>query len=271
MNRNGTILYVAEYSNSRVQAFQVPSKFGTTIPSSASGLLGVYFDDNVSRLYTSEYGTPGRLSLWPSGQTLPPTGTMSCNLAGGWASLPYGIAGDKDGNIYVSHNTCNTLIVWPHNSTVPKCLAGACIGGSYATQLSSPRHIYLDEDNGFIYVADTSNHRIQRFAVNGTGTGVTVAGGNGAGTALNQVKSPTGVYVSKKDGSIYISERDNHRITKWLANATSGTVVAGSASGSSGCTPSRLNQPFAVISDRNETWMYVADYNNNRVQRFPVV
>jgi DNA-binding beta-propeller fold protein YncE len=240
------------------------------MPSSALGQLGVYFNDNLSRLYTSEFGTPGKLSIWPSGQTLPSTGTMSCNAGGGWGSMPYGIAGDKNGNIYVSHNTCNTLVAWLFNSTTPIRLGGTGSGGPSAQQLSSPRHIYLDEDHGFIYVADTGNNRIQRFSVNGNGTGVTVAGGNGAGTALNQLNYPTGVYVSKKDGSIYISECNNNRVSRWGSNATSGTVVAGSAGGTSGSTASLLNQPFAVILDRNETWMYIADYNNHRVQRFLV-
>ena len=240
------------------------------MPSTAIGHLGVYFDEKASKLYTAEYGNPGKLSLWPSGQTLPSTGTASCSVPGGWAAMPYGIAGDKNGNIYVSHNTCNTLIAWLSNSTAPIRLGGTGVGGPSAQELNSPRHIYLNENNGFIYVADTLNHRIQRFSVNSSGTGVTVAGGNGAGAALHQVNYPTGVYVSKKDGSIYISECNNHRVSKWLPNAGAGTVVAGSATGASGNTASLLNQPFAVILDRNETWMYIADYNNHRVQRFPV-
>lgn len=268
-NRNGSILYVAEYSNNRVQAFQSSSSMGVTIPSSAKGPLGVYFDEALSILYISELGAPTKLSRWPSGQTLPASGTMSCNTAGGWTGMPYGVIGDRQGNIYASDNSCHTLVVWPFNSTVPRRIGGVGTAGASANHLNSPRHIYLDEIHSFIYVADTNNHRIQRFSITGNGTAVTVAGGNGAGTGLHQTKTPTGVYVSTKDGSIYVSERDNHRVTKWRINATAGMVVAGRANGTSGKDRWSLNLPFAVVLDRDEDYIYVADYNNHRIQRFP--
>ena len=130
--------------------------------------------------------------------------------------------------------------------------------------------MFLDETNSFLYVADTDNHRVQRFLLGGNGTGVTVAGGNGNGIAANQTYGPTGVYVSKKDGSIYVSERGSHRVQKWAPNATFGVTVAGRSDGTPGNGAFELNQPFTVLMNRNETWMYIADFGNNRVQRYPV-
>jgi DNA-binding beta-propeller fold protein YncE len=271
MNQNGTILYIAEFGNNRVQAFHLLSKMGITIPTSTNSILGVYFHDYSSKLYTSNFNTPRKLARWPSGQTLPANGVMACDATGGWASSPYGIIGDQQGNIHVSGVNCHTLMKWPFNSNVSIRIAGVGTTGSSSNHLNQPRHVYLDEVNAFIYVADTLNHRVQRFSDHGNTTGTTVAGGNGAGNRLNQTNAPTGVYVSSKDGSIYVSERDNHRVTKWAPNATVGILVAGNLNGIAGNNATSLNQPFAVILDRNETWIYVVDYNNHRVQRFPIV
>jgi sugar lactone lactonase YvrE len=262
---------VGEYGGNRLQAFQLPSKSGTTIPTTVSGILGIYYDDDTSTAYVTEYSTY-KLSKWPSGQTLPPTGTTTaCNAGGGWFGLPYGVIVDRQGNTYVSHNSCNTLVKWTPNATKPILIGGTGTSGSSSLQLNSPRHIYLDENNAFIYVADTNNHRIQRFTTNGNGTGVTVAGGHGSGAASNQLNSPTGVYVSQKDGSIYISDQNNNRIQKWTVNATSGVTVAGNSNGTSGNGSFALKNPFAIVLDPTETYMYIADYYNNRVQRYPVI
>ena len=56
--------------------------------------------------------------------------------------------------------------------------------------------------------------------------GVTVAGGNGAGAATNQLSHPTGVFVGD-DGSIYVPDTHNHRVVKWGPGVSSGRVVAG--------------------------------------------
>jgi sugar lactone lactonase YvrE len=271
VSRDGSTLYVGEWGNNRVQTFQIPSKSGTTVVASLNGIVGIYFDDYISKLYVTEF-TGNKLSIWSSGQTLPLSGTRTgCNGTGGWFGEPYGVVGDTQGNIYVSHNTCNSVVKWTPNSTIPIRIGGTGISGATSLQLSSPRHIYVDDTNSFIYVADTSNHRVQRFAINGNGTGITVAGGNGMGKGTTQLNSPAGVYVSWKDGSIYVSDRANNRIQKWATNATFGVTVAGYSNGTAGAGPVALNAPYAVTLDRNETWMYIADYSNNRVQRFPVV
>ena len=56
--------------------------------------------------------------------------------------------------------------------------------------------------------------------------GVTVAGGNGQGSGLNQLTSPHGIYVDD-DQTIYIADLGNHRIMTWKHDATAGEIVAG--------------------------------------------
>ncbi|CAF4313720.1 unnamed protein product, partial [Rotaria magnacalcarata] len=56
--------------------------------------------------------------------------------------------------------------------------------------------------------------------------GLTVAGGNGQGNGINQLSNPCGLYVDD-DQTVYVADRDNHRIVEWKSGATSGQVVAG--------------------------------------------
>ncbi|CAF1480846.1 unnamed protein product, partial [Adineta ricciae] len=273
LTRNDSILYVADFGNTRIQQFQLSSKNGTTVPVSIPNVGGLYYDDYASILYIAQtaYDIVFR---WPLNKTLPLTGAAkACSAAGGWFDGPYGIVGDAQGNIYVAHSDCNTVVKWAANATTPILIGGLGVTGNTSRHLNFPRHMYLDEKNSYIYVADSNNHRIQRFSTNGNGnrTGVTVAGGNGAGSGANQLNTPTGVFVSRKDGSVYVSDRTNHRIQKWLTNATSGVTVVGNMNGTSGNTTFTLNQPYTVVLDQNETYMYIADFSNNRIQRYPVV
>jgi sugar lactone lactonase YvrE len=51
--------------------------------------------------------------------------------------------------------------------------------------------------------------------------GVTVAGGNGLGSAANQLYYPYGIAVSPS-GDVYVADTDNSRIQFWSVGATQG-------------------------------------------------
>ena len=65
--------------------------------------------------------------------------------------------------------------------------------------------------------------------------------------------------------SIYIADYGNNRVQRWLPGATSGTTVAGQASGTSGSAANLLNRPTDVVVDSGGN-VYVADSNNHRIQ-----
>ncbi|MBS1663885.1 MAG: gliding motility-associated C-terminal domain-containing protein [Bacteroidetes bacterium] len=92
----------------------------------------------------------------------------------------------------------------------------------------------------------------------------TVAGGNGAGSALNQLVNPDRLFVDAY-GNMYIPDYGNHRIVKWAAGATEGVVVAGF--GGMGSGPSQFNLPTSVFVDLQGN-LYVADQQNDRVQKW---
>ena len=81
------------------------------------------------------------------------------------------------------------------NSTVGITVAGGNGRGSNANQLNSPGGVSVDE-KGNIFIADTLNHRIQKWMKNST-VGITVAGGNGKGSNANQLGFPRGIAVNE--------------------------------------------------------------------------
>ena len=70
-------------------------------------------------------------------------------------------------------------------------LAGGDGFGYGPTQLDEPGKIDIDTQ-GNLYIADTGNHRIQKWEHGGL-SGTTVAGGNGMGNETNQLNTDPSV------------------------------------------------------------------------------
>ncbi len=93
---------------------------------------------------------------------------------------------------------------------------------------------------------------------------MTVAGGNGNGSGLHQLSDPHGLYVDE-DATIYVADCSNHRIMKWMSDATIGQVVAGGHG--EGNQADSLNNPTDMIPF-NES-LIICDYDNRQVVRWP--
>ena len=121
---------------------------------------------------------------------------------------------------------------------------------------------------GNIYVADTYNYRIMKWAPDAT-NGTLVAGGNGQGAANNQLSNPNRVALDSS-GNIYISDTGNNRIMKWEPDATEGTLVAGgngSGGANAGSDTNKLDSPRGIHVDSSGN-IYVSDYNNHRIMKW---
>ncbi|CAF4236699.1 unnamed protein product, partial [Adineta steineri] len=95
----------------------------------------------------------------------------------------------------------------------------------------------------------------------------TVAGGHGRGSQLNQLNSPSGIYVDDDDNhSIYIAERENHRIVRWEFGADVGEIVAGG--NGAGYAINQLRTPTDVVLDKEKKYLIICDYHNIRVMRW---
>ncbi|CAF1125054.1 unnamed protein product [Adineta steineri] len=267
------ILYVTNFVMPRFQSFSPFSRIGSTILSNGLSQPEDVFVDSSHNIYMTEYTiNQGIMYIQRPGMNLtsfPSIGRSdsSCSLTG-----LYGIDGvtvDSFGNIYAILSHCFMIVKWVPNSTTGILVAGnPGYYGSDSNSLDWPRFMHLDEDRAALYVADTSNNRIQKFMIGSNGTGITVAGGNGAGSNLNQLNNPSGVWMTRNGQTLYIADTNNNRVMRWNLGDIQGSVVAGSASGMAGSTNTLLSSPGDVALDPTETYLYVSDYYNNRVQRF---
>jgi sugar lactone lactonase YvrE len=195
--------------------------------------------------------------------------TSSCLLNGLYKA--YGVTVDRSGNIYVGLYACYVVVKWAPNATTGTLVSGQPnVYGSTSNTLNNVRFVHLDEDRGVFYVSDPTNNRVQKFIIGGNGTGVTVAGNITSGTGLNQLNSPAGIWVTRDGQTLYIADYTNNRVMKWTVGASEGSVVAGSGSGVAGQTEQLLDGPGDVALDPSETYLYVSDYYNHRVQRFRI-
>ncbi|CAF4361119.1 unnamed protein product, partial [Rotaria magnacalcarata] len=96
--------------------------------------------------------------------------------------------------------------------------------------------------------------------------GVTVVGGNGLGSATNQLNSPFGLFVDD-DQTVVIADWGNHRIMQWKTGDTrNGQVVAGGNGYGNGLH--QLNSPSDVLIDKETNGLIICDWGNDRVVRW---
>jgi DNA-binding beta-propeller fold protein YncE len=136
--------------------------------------------------------------------------------------------------------------------------------GSAPGQFLSPRALAVAPD-GAVYVADSRNHRIQKFDADGNLIWATGAFGtidNNTAEA-GQFNEPWGVGVGP-DGSVYVADTWNHRIQKLDAN---GQFLAMWGHFGQGEAIDSFWGPRSVVVD-GAGRVYVADTGNKRVAVF---
>ena len=136
-------------------------------------------------------------------------------------------------------------------------------GAGTAAQFDNPNGVAVfgTGDNLLIYVADYGNNCIREITPGGVVT--TFAGG------AAQFDSPSDVAVDSS-GNVYVADMGNHRIRK-ITPGGGVTTIAGS--GEAGYNPkdatgeaAQFHNPYGVAVDSSGN-LYVADLNNNRIQK----
>ncbi|CAM4989290.1 unnamed protein product, partial [Rotaria socialis] len=94
--------------------------------------------------------------------------------------------------------------------------------------------------------------------------GTLIAGGNGKGDGLRQLNWPRYFFVDRQQ-NVYVSDNNNHRVTKCNKGAKEGIVVAGGQGNGNALT--QLYYPEGIFVDTLGT-LYVADSWNDRVIRW---
>ena len=96
--------------------------------------------------------------------------------------------------------------------------------------------------------------------------GVTVAGGNGRGNALNQLNFPYGLDIDDDNQSIVIADWRNNRIVEWKMGASHGKLIAGGQG--QGNRLDQLYRPTDVLIDKETNSLFIADRWNGQVLRW---
>lgn len=129
--------------------------------------------------------------------------------------------------------------------------------------------------NGSVVFADRGNHQVR--AVDRNGAVATLAGSGRPGFAdglMSQAEfnEPIAVAV-ERGGTIYVADRNNHRIRKirrdGIVSTLAGDGQAGFADGDA--SAARFNQPYGIALDVTETTLYVADYLNHALRAIDLI
>lgn len=189
---------------------------------------------------------------------------------------PSGVAVDGNGNVYVADTFNHTIRVITPAGVVTTVaglanVAGFADGAVATARFSYPFGVGVDNFGG-IYVADTGNHTIRRFSINGfvttmAGLAATQGSADGTGTVA-RFNSPRGLVVDA-GGQVFVADVINHTIRK-ITQANVVTTVAGTAGlfGTADGTGSvaRFNQPSGLTVDTVGN-LYVTDTFNHTIRK----
>ena len=127
--------------------------------------------------------------------------------------------------------------------------------GSGPGEFNEPWGITADQ-TGFVYVADTKNHRVQKF----TADGEFVLQWGKFGSEDGDFNEPWDLELDG-DGNVFVVDRFNHRVQKFTEN---GDFLG--KWGSPGPADGQFQQPFSIAVDA-DGFVYIGD-NGNRIQKF---
>ena len=254
--------HVAEIprTNYRIETVAGSSLMGEGGPAVAAELgniQGIALDTR-GNLYLSDTDRNIVRKVDPDGfiTTFAGTGVAGFDGDGGPAAdahlnLPYGLAADRHGNLYIADLGNNRIrrigadgIITTIAGTGERGLAGDNCP-ALSAQLASPRNLALDA-SGNVYFSEFEGHRVRKILPDGrivtiAGTGSAGFRGDGGPAAIAQLAFPAGIAIDLS-GSLYIADSQNQRIRKVAPGGLIATVVGGSSG-------TVLYTPLAVAVD----------------------
>jgi hypothetical protein len=272
VNSAGNIVYIADMTDNRIRVVNTSGNpitiAGVTIPNNEIQTVA-----GNSQACSNSGGTPPTCGDGgPANQA---------NL-----TMPYGVAVDSTGNIYIADTRDQEIRIVAAGQAKIATFAGDGIpcwnqssgcgdgGPPTSARLWLPKGVFTDAA-GNVYIADTSSNRIRWVAkgsnvittlVDSTG-GQGFSGDTGAATAA-LADGPVGIFADSA-GNLLVSDTGNQRI-RYVTNGTTPTIntIAGGSMGGDGGAPTSamLANPWDVAKDAVGD-LYIVDQANNRIRK----
>ena len=235
--------------------------------------------DGKGDVYLAEGETAVVSEVRPDGSTIVVAGTGHQGFSGddGPATstdlgYPVAVAVNSAGDVFIGDSTRIRKVGVDHRMTT---VAGTGAAGFFgdggparAAQISNTDSLAVDA-GGVVYFADSSNGRIRRITTDGIIRTLSGINGDGGPATTATLAGPTALTFGQ-DGSLYVAERDGHRVRRIDPSGRISTVAGNGVQGFGGdggsAVEAELDQPTAVALDGAGN-LFIADSKNNRIRR----
>jgi DNA-binding CsgD family transcriptional regulator/sugar lactone lactonase YvrE len=300
--RNGTV-YIADFGNQLIRrvdtaraivtvagfmpikdAVKVPLIDGGYGPGADIGFassIAVDLDGNLYLLTIRD----GTLEVWMVSPAhfmtlVTQLGPSDVAFSDFWAPPVGGLAVGNDGTLYIADRAGNRVWRYSPDRTL-SVYAGTGVAGDTGdgaaamdATLHSPIGLAVDDQRGYVYIADSENNRIRRVDKSGVIRPVAGAGGfygddGDGGPALQaHLSFPSGIAITR-GGTLFISDTGNNRLREVTSSgqiqALAGTGEGGFAGDSGAASGAQFSAPEGIAVDAAGD-LFVADTINQRVR-----
>jgi uncharacterized protein (TIGR03437 family) len=244
------------YRIETIAGSDLPGDGGSATLAQLGNIQGVAAD-RAGNIYLSDTDRHRIRKITSSGviSTVAGNGTAGFSGDGGPAALaqlnlPYGLALDATGNLYIADLGNNRVRRMAPDGTI-STFAGSSQtvlgdgGPATAALLSGPRNVAVD-NAGSLYISEFLGHRVRKVTPDGriatiAGTGAAGFRGDGGPAVTAQLAFPAGLALDRA-GTLYIADSQNQRVRKVLPGGVIATALGGSAA-------TTLLSPIAVALD----------------------
>jgi DNA-binding beta-propeller fold protein YncE len=183
----------------------------------------------------------------------------SAGIEPGQFTNPRNIALGLDGSLFIADTNNHRIQHMSADGTLINtwgAFADLSKGDAPGGTFFEPWGIAVGPD-GTVYVADTWNHRIQRFSPDGEF--ISMWGNFGQAETLYALWGPRGIVVDNQ-GRVYVTDTGNKRVVIYDMN---GEAI--NEFGSAGFEPGQFNEPVGITIDSDGN-LYITDTWNQRIQ-----
>jgi len=265
---NGS-LYSVDTANNRIKKFDASGNVIAAFGSFGSGNdqfnqpQGIAADSSGS-IYVVDTGNQRIQKLYDNGSSISFVKSITNipELSDPNFLFPRSIRADDNGDIYIVDSAKNRVIKYSTGTVIGGSGSGGGIsamnvGAASTGVFNAPYGVDIDKD-GYVYVADTENHKIKKYS--STGNLLLEYGGQGQGNG--QFLYPCDVAVDPNK-NVYVADTENHRVQKF--NSTGRYLTS---FGSLGNADGQFFAPRGVFVSQSG-YLYVVGADN-KIQKFDV-